>query len=102
MRKYAQFTWTTEAQTAFDRLKDAVTSAPVLRPPDFSRPFILHYSSSSDSSETSESESETTSEESDDISPESTTATSSNMSSDSEIETTRNKSKGVYQSEFAK
>eukprot|EP01135_Chromosphaera_perkinsii_P008147 Nk52_evm1s1146 gene=Nk52_evmTU1s1146 len=42
MRKYAQFTWTTEAQTAFDKLKDAVTSAPVLRPPDFARPFILH------------------------------------------------------------
>ncbi|MCH83059.1 hypothetical protein A2U01_0003873, partial [Trifolium medium] len=35
------FDWTHEAETAFQNLKQAVTSAPVLSLPDFSKPFTL-------------------------------------------------------------
>ena len=35
------FEWTTEHLESFDKLKDALTSAPVLAYPDYSRPFIL-------------------------------------------------------------
>jgi thymidylate kinase len=37
-----KFSWGTEQQLAFDTLKDKLTSYPVLRRPDFSKPFILH------------------------------------------------------------
>ena len=35
------FVWTTEHQESFDKLKDALTSAPVLAYPDYSKKFIL-------------------------------------------------------------
>ena len=35
------FKWTHECQIAFDALKTKLTSAPILRHPDFSKPFIL-------------------------------------------------------------
>lgn len=35
------FVWDEEAQTAFELMKDALTSAPLLRFPDFSRDFIV-------------------------------------------------------------
>lgn len=40
-KKNANFQWTTEAEDAFCALKQKLTEAPVLRYPDFSRPFIL-------------------------------------------------------------
>ncbi|KMQ87325.1 enzymatic polyprotein endonuclease reverse [Lasius niger] len=39
--KNARWVWTEAADTAFCRLKKALTSAPVLACPDFNRPFIL-------------------------------------------------------------
>lgn len=36
--KHSRFTWTDEAQVAFDKLKACLTSAPVLTHPDFSKP----------------------------------------------------------------
>lgn len=36
-----RFTWTTEASTAFQTLKEALISAPVLALPDFSKQFIM-------------------------------------------------------------
>ena len=39
--KNAHFVWSEECQTAFDALREALLSAPVLRLPDFDRPFIL-------------------------------------------------------------
>ena len=35
------FVWTTEHQESFDKLKDALTSAPILAYPDYSQKFIL-------------------------------------------------------------
>ena len=36
------FIWATECQEAFDKLKEIITSYPILRIPDFNKPFILH------------------------------------------------------------
>jgi hypothetical protein len=41
-KKHVRWQWTAVEQTAFDELKDALTSEPVLALPDFDRPFILH------------------------------------------------------------
>ena len=41
------FSWTEEATTAFTALKTAVTSAPVLALPDFTKPFIVECDASS-------------------------------------------------------
>jgi hypothetical protein len=35
------FKWSTECQTAFDKLRDCLCSSPILCYPDFSRPFLL-------------------------------------------------------------
>lgn len=40
-KKGKNFSWTSECGTAFSQLKSALTSAPVLVFPDFTRPFIL-------------------------------------------------------------
>lgn len=39
--KKGKFEWPSSAQTAFQHLKDCLTSAPVLHQPDFSRPFFI-------------------------------------------------------------
>lgn len=36
-----EFLWSTEAQIAFESLKQSMTSAPILRLPNFSKPFII-------------------------------------------------------------
>ena len=41
MTKQTPFKWTKDCQIAFDKLKDALTSTPVLAYPNFDRPFIL-------------------------------------------------------------
>jgi hypothetical protein len=38
----SKFAWSDEAENAFQKLKDALISAPVLRNPDFALPFNLH------------------------------------------------------------
>jgi len=38
---HAQFSWTNEAGDAFQNLKNALTTAPVLALPDFSAPFVI-------------------------------------------------------------
>jgi len=45
MRKGA-FSWSDIAQRAFDRLKEVMSSCPVLALPDFTQPFILEYDAS--------------------------------------------------------
>ncbi|KMQ85297.1 reverse ribonuclease integrase, partial [Lasius niger] len=40
-RKGVRWTWTEVEETAFGRLKEALTTAPVLACPDFTRPFML-------------------------------------------------------------
>ena len=40
--KNAQFKWTSHCQTAFDHLKECLTTAPVLAFPDFNKTFILN------------------------------------------------------------
>ena len=42
LRKNQKWEWTDECQGAFDKLKMAVTSAPVLGLPDFQKPFEVH------------------------------------------------------------
>ena len=37
----AKFQWTTECQTAFSKLRESLTSSPILAYPDYSRPFLL-------------------------------------------------------------
>jgi len=46
-KKGAKFEWGEAHQSAFDRLKEAIMQPPVLRMPDFSRPFILQTDASS-------------------------------------------------------
>ena len=41
-RSHVPFSWTDKHQSAFDQLKQALISAPVLRGPDPLRPFVLH------------------------------------------------------------
>ncbi|WVZ82556.1 hypothetical protein U9M48_029810 [Paspalum notatum var. saurae] len=41
LKKHALFIWTPDHQAAFDALKMALSSAPVLAMPDFSRPFCI-------------------------------------------------------------
>lgn len=40
-KKAQKVIWTKEAQQAFDHIKRMLTSYPVLRPPDYTRPFII-------------------------------------------------------------
>ena len=40
------FEWTEQCEQSFDALKDALTSAPVLAYPDYSKPFILEMDAS--------------------------------------------------------
>ena len=42
LHKGTPFLWTNECQTAFETLRQAVISAPVLSYPDYSKPFILY------------------------------------------------------------
>lgn len=42
LKKNQKWEWTVECQGAFDKLKMAVTSAPVLGLPDFQKPFEVH------------------------------------------------------------
>ena len=41
LKKRVKWEWTDEHQTAFDRLKESLTTAPVLVCPDWSKPFTL-------------------------------------------------------------
>ena len=42
LRKDALYKWNSDCQQAFDTLKQKLKSPPILRYPDFSKPFILH------------------------------------------------------------
>jgi len=41
LKKGSKFVWDSEAEAAFLDLKSRLASRPILRPPDFSRPFII-------------------------------------------------------------
>ena len=45
-KEATKFEWGEEHQRAFEALKSALISSPVLRPPDMSKPFVLHTDSS--------------------------------------------------------
>jgi hypothetical protein len=47
LKKDTPFDWTTDCQTAFDTLKTKLTSDPIIRFPDFSRPFRVYTDASS-------------------------------------------------------
>lgn len=40
-KNVTKFSWSTEAQTAFRKVQEALTSAPVLANPDYAKPFIV-------------------------------------------------------------
>ncbi|PKI37241.1 hypothetical protein CRG98_042368, partial [Punica granatum] len=44
--KGGRFEWTEEAETAFQKIKEGLTTAPILVLPDFQQPFELHYDAS--------------------------------------------------------
>lgn len=46
LKKSENFKWTPEAQVAFESLKTSLTTAPVLRHPDFSKPFNIQVDAS--------------------------------------------------------
>ena len=46
LRKDVRFEWGVEQQEAFDKLRECLTTAPLLRHPDFGKPFILRADSS--------------------------------------------------------
>jgi RNase H-like domain found in reverse transcriptase/Reverse transcriptase (RNA-dependent DNA polymerase) len=46
LKKDAPYEWGTKQQTAFDRLKEMLTKAPILSYPDFERPFTIYTDSS--------------------------------------------------------
>jgi len=41
LKKGTKFIWTAEAERAFLDLKSRLVTQPILRPPDFSKPFSL-------------------------------------------------------------
>jgi len=41
LKKETRFVWTSECEESFNKLKQALITAPVLRLPDFSKPFVL-------------------------------------------------------------
>jgi len=41
LKNGTKFVWSEEAETAFLDIKSRLTSRPILRPPDFSRPFCI-------------------------------------------------------------
>jgi hypothetical protein len=49
LKKGVPFVWDSQSQRSFDTLKCALTSTPVLQPPNYNQEFIL-YSATSDSS----------------------------------------------------
>jgi hypothetical protein len=42
LKKDVAWTWSDEAQEAFDTLKEKLSKFPILRRPDFNKVFILH------------------------------------------------------------
>ena len=42
LHKTSKYDWTAQCETAFRRTKEVLTSRPLLRHPDFGRPFTLH------------------------------------------------------------
>ena len=46
LKQDTPFVWDETAQLAFEALKKALMSAPLLRPPDYSRDFILYLAAS--------------------------------------------------------
>jgi hypothetical protein len=42
LKKYVPFYWDDAAQCSFDALKHALTTAPLLRPPNYNKDFLLY------------------------------------------------------------